>query len=207
MNRPAVCPVKPRIYRRYWWMLLILLLIPGWAGAVEFTAQMVVKDGDKTMPGRIFFQNGKMRQEFVDEEGRTITIVRPDKKVIWVIMPQEKTYLEMPLRTRLPGQFIQIPPDAISKRVVGTETVNGYVADRYEVTLKGGDTGVMKQTVWVAKKLQVAIKMVTAQRNFSIEYRNIREGGLAALLFEPPKGFVKTTSPTTFTVKMMEEME
>ncbi len=207
MNRPAVCPVKPRIYRRYWWILLILLLIPGWAGAVEFTAQMVVKDGDKTMPGRIFFQNGKLRQEFVDEEGRTITIVRPDKKVVWVIMPQEKTYLEMPLRTRLPGQFIQIPPDAIDKRVVGTETVNGYVADRYEVTVKGGDTGVMKQTFWVAKKLQVPIKMVTAHRDFSIEYRNIKEGGLAGLLFEPPKGFVKDTSPTGFTIKMMKEME
>ncbi len=88
MNRPAVCPVKPLRNRRYWWILLILLVIPGWAGAVEFSAQMMVKDGDKAMPGKIYFQNGKMRQEFVDEEGRTITIVRPDKKVIWVIMPQ-----------------------------------------------------------------------------------------------------------------------
>jgi len=207
MNRQAVCPLKPPRNRRYWWILLILLIIPGWAGAVEFSAQMVVKDGDKTMPGRIFFQNGSMRQEFVDEEGRTITIVRPDKKVIWVIMPQEKTYLEMPLKTQLPGQFIQIPPDAIAKRVVGTETVNGYVADRYEVTVKGGATGVTKQTIWVAKKLQVPIKMVTTQRDFSIEYRNIKEGGLAGRLFEPPKGFVKTTSPTSFTVKMMKEME
>lgn len=207
MNRPAVCPVKPLRNRRYWWILLILLVIPGWAGAVEFSAQMMVKDGDKAMPGKIYFQNGKMRQEFVDEEGRTITIVRPDKKVVWVIMPQERTYLEMPLKTRLPGQFIQIPPDAIGKRQVGMETVNGYVADRYEVTTKEGETGVMKQTVWVAKKLQVPIKMVTARRDFSIEYRNIREGGLAALLFEPPRGFVKTTSPTSFTVKMMKEME
>lgn len=207
MRQPAGRSEKSPWYRRFWWMLLLVLFMPGWAKAVDFSAQMVVKDGDKTMPGRIYFQNGKMRQEFIDEEGRTITIVRPDKKVVWVIMPQEKTYLEMPLKIHLPGQFIQIPPDAISKRVVGTETVNGYVADRYEVTLKGGDTGVMKQTVWVAKKLQVPIKMVTARRDFSMEYRNIKEGGLAALLFEPPKGYVKTTSPASFTMKMMEEME
>ena len=207
MNKPGWCPEKSPRSRGYWWILLILLLIPGWAGAVEFTAQMMVKDGDKTMPGKIYFQNGKMRQEFVDEEGRTITIVRPDKKVVWVIMPQEKTYLELPLKTRLPGQFIQIPPDAISRRQVGTETVNGYVADKYEVSVRGGESGLTKQTVWVAKKLQVPIKMVTARRDFSMEYRNIKEGGLADLLFEPPKGYVKTTSPTSFTLKMMKEME
>jgi len=207
MSKPAFWPSGSPWWRRCWWLLLILLVIPGVAGAVEFAAQMVVKDRDKTMPGKIFFQNGKMRQEFVDEEGRTITIVRPDLKVIWVIMPLERTYLEIPFKGRLPGQFIQIPPDAIAKRLLGTETVNGYVADKYEVTVRQGEAGVSKQTVWVAKKLNVPIKMVTAGRDFSLEYRNIKEGGLAALMFDPPKGYTKTTSPSSFTLKMMKEME
>ena len=44
---------------------------------------MLVKDDAKIMPGKIQVSNGKLRQEFTDERGQTITIVRPDLKVIW----------------------------------------------------------------------------------------------------------------------------
>ncbi len=180
---------------RGWWLLLLLLAAPGVARAAEFSAQMLIKDGPKIMPGRIFVKDGKMRQEFNDEEGQTITIVRPDKRVMWVVIPQEKTYVEMPFRGKLPGQFPQIPPDAVTKRKVGTEMVNGYLADRYEVTTRGGASGVTRQTVWVAQKLDTPVKMVSQEANLSLEYKSIKEGGVADRLFEPPPGYKKTTQP------------
>ncbi len=189
-----------------WWPLLLFWAIPALAWGTDFSAQMVVKDGDKLMPGKIFFQNGKMRQEFQDEEGQTITIVRPDKKVLWVVMPYDKTYVELPLKARLPGQFIQIPPDALSKRLVGSETVNGYAADKFEVTVKGSE-GVERQTIWLAPKLGTPIKAVCAGRGFSVEYRNIKEGGLADRLFEPPPGCLKATHSTRFSQKVKDEVE
>lgn len=196
-----------RLKRPEWLLLPALLLLSGSAAAAEFTAQMVIKDGDKTMPGKIFVQNGKMRQEFVDEEGRTVTIVRPDKKVVYVVMPLDRTYVEMPLRAKLPGQFIQIPPDAVTKRRVGTETVNGYVAEKYEVTVRGGEAGVIRQTVWVSSKLGVPIKMICKDRNLCVEYKNIKEGGVTALLFDPPKGYQKTPTPLGFTHTLKEKIE
>ena len=104
------------------WGLLLILTVPGVAWGVEFSASMLVKDDAKIMPGKIQVSNGKLRQEFADERGQTITIVRPDLKVVWVILPLQGSYMEMPLTTKLPGQFIQIPPQAVGKRLVGPRT-------------------------------------------------------------------------------------
>ncbi|MEW6387588.1 MAG: DUF4412 domain-containing protein [Thermodesulfobacteriota bacterium] len=177
------------------------LTLSGAAGAVEFSAQMLLKDGNKTMPGKLYIKEGKMRQEFLDEEGQTITIVRPDKKVVWVIMYPGKTYMEMPLKRELPGQFLQIPPDAFRQRKVGTETVNGYLTDKYEVMLKGGTSGLIHQTFWVAPKLGVPVKMVSPLRKYSLEYRNIKEGKVPDRLFELPPGYRKLPGPSGYPLR------
>jgi outer membrane lipoprotein-sorting protein len=176
------------------WLFWVLLL-PGVAGAAEFSAQMVLKDRGRTMPGKVYVKNGKMRQEFLDKEGQTVTIVRPDKKLIWVVFPQERLYVELPLKRRLPGQFLQMPPDALSKRCTGTETVNGYQTDRYDVLVPGGRAGWTRQTLWLSQKLGVPLKMVCVEVQFSLEYLNVKEGGVPDRLFEPPQGYKRTTRP------------
>ena len=40
-------------FRPWGWMILSWLALSVAAGAAEFSAQMVLKDGDKTMPGKI----------------------------------------------------------------------------------------------------------------------------------------------------------
>ncbi|MGB8992745.1 MAG: DUF4412 domain-containing protein [Desulfobaccales bacterium] len=174
-----------------WWVLLVLT-VPGTARGAEFSALLLVKDGGKAMPGKLYVLDGKMRQDFIDEEGQTITIVRPDKKVVWVIIPQARTYMEMPLKIRLPGQFIQIPPQAMQKRSVGQERLNGYDTDKVQVSVPGA-AGLEIQTFWVAPKLGLPIKMECRQRQFSLEYTNIKEGGVPARLFNLPPGLHKTT--------------
>ena len=171
-------------------ILPLLCLLAGAAGAAQFSATMMIKDGEKLMPGKIFVQEGKMRQEFSDVEGQTITIVRPDLKVVWIILPREQAYAELPLRGKLPGQFIQIPPDALSKRQVGKETVNGYETERYEVTVRTAG-GPERQTVWLAPKLGTPVKMISRERNFSIEYKGIKEAVQADRLFNLPAGYKK----------------
>jgi hypothetical protein len=146
----------------------------------------------------MFVKDGKMRQEFIDDQGYTVTIVRKDKKVVWVVMPLERKYVEMPLMTRLPGQFLQIPPQAISKRRVCTEEVNGYQVDKVEVNCRGGSTGVLRQTFWVSPKLGMPIKTVCPARGFSVEYKNIREGKQRDRLFEIPPGCRKVAGGTMF---------
>jgi outer membrane lipoprotein-sorting protein len=185
------------IWSRLWPVLLLALIIPGTAWGAEFSATMMVKDGWNLMPGKIYVHDGKMRQEFCDTTGQTITIVRPDKKVVWVIMPSARTYLEMPLKTRLPGQFIQLPLLAMQKRLVGKDYVAGYETDKYEVTVLDGRT-IERQTFWVAAKLGLPIKMECRQRQFSVEYKSIRESQVPDRLFDVPVGYRKATTAQGF---------
>ncbi len=187
----------------YWWLLLVLAVPVGVARGAEFSALMMVKDDVKTMPGKIYVSDGKMRQEFVDERGQTITIVRPDQKVIWVILPRQQSYMEMPLTKKLPGQFIQIPPQAVGKRLVGPERLNGYDAEKYEVSVPVG-RGLEKQTYWVAAKLGLPIKMECRERQFSLEYKSIKEEKVPERLFNLPPGLQKVTSIGGFADKVEE---
>ena len=186
----------------YWWLLLVLT-VPGVAWGVEFSASMLVKDDAKIMPWKIQVSDGKLRQEFADEGGETITIVRPDLKVIWVILPRQRSYMEIPLRTKLPGQFIQIPPQAVGKRLVGQERLNGYDTEKYEVSVPVG-RGLEKQTYWVAAKLGLPIKMECRERQFSLEYKSIREEKVPDQRFNLPPGLKKMDSIGGFAEKVEE---
>ena len=183
--------------------LLLILTVPGVAWGAEFSASMLVKDDAKVMPGKIQVSDGKQRQEFADERGQTITIVRPDLKVVWVIIPLQGNYMEMPLTTKLPGQFIQIPPRAVGKRLVGQERLNGYDTEKYEVNVPVG-RGLEKQVYWVAPKLGLPIKMECRERQFSLEYKSIREEKVPDRLFALPPGLQKLTSIAGFAEKVEE---
>ena len=176
----------------YWWLLLVLM-VPGVVWGAEFSAMMMVKDDAKVMPGKIYVHDDKMRQEFADEKGQTITIVRPDLKVVWLILPRQGSYMEIPLTTRLPGQFIQIPPQALGKHPVGQERLNGYDTEKYEVNVPVG-RNLEKQTYWVAAKLGLPIKMECRELQFSLEYKSIREEKVPDRLFNLPPGLKKLTS-------------
>lgn len=186
----------------YWW-LLVVLMAPGVAWGAEFSASMLVKDDAKVMPGKIYVHDGKMRQEFLDERGQTITIVRPDQKVVWVILPGQGSYMEIPLTKKLPGQFIQIPLQAVGKRLLGQERVNGYDTEKYEVSVPVG-RGLEKQTYWVAAKLGLPIKMECRERQFSLEYQSIREDKVPDRLFALPPGLRKLDSIGGFADKVEE---
>jgi outer membrane lipoprotein-sorting protein len=180
-----------------WWRLLTVLALVLWpaaSAAGEFSAQTLTRERSAKVLGRIFVKDGKMRQEFSDAEGRTITIMRPDKKVIWVILPWSRIYMELPLKASWPGQFLQIPPNARAKRLVGNERLSGYDTQKYEVSVPARG-GLEKQTFWVAAKLGMPIKVVVSSRQFSMEYQNIRERKLPDRLFELPPGCKKSSKP------------
>lgn len=182
----------PKILRWLLPFLLPALLTPLGAFGAEFSALLVLKQSGRVMPGKIYVKGDKMRQDFMDARGHTVTIVRRDKRRVWVIMPWEKTYVELPLGVHLPGQFLEIPPEALSRRQISREEIDGYQVDRINVTLADGT----RQTFWVAPKLGMPIKTDCPERQYSVEYREIRERKLEDRLFEVPPDCQKVASPT-----------
>ena len=68
---------------------------------------------------------------------------------------------------------------------MGSDTVNGRSAIKYEGTNASGDSG----TFWVDPKIAFPIKW--QGKNSSGELRNIQEGSQPGSLFEVPAGYTK----------------
>ena len=179
----------------YVMVAIMFCLAASLVQAAEFSANIITRAEGQEMRGKIFMKGQKIRNE-LDAEGQTnITIVRPDKKVVWMVMPAEKMYMEMPVTDEAQEKLlIKKPEDQAKMKLLGTETVNGYECDKYEMstTVEGKP---VKQYNWVAKKLGMAIKVEAADGSFSMEYRDINMAGVADALFEVPQGYQKMAMP------------
>ena len=77
--------------------LLFILFFSVSAFAIEFTADTIsTYNGNKTS-GKIYFKNEKFRMD-MESPKEMIAITRLDKKLIWNIMPEEKMYMEFPIK-------------------------------------------------------------------------------------------------------------
>ncbi len=172
-----------------WW------LGAGLAQAAEFSALIINRMESRETQGKIYMKGEKMRREFAAGEKVGITIVRPDMKVMWMLMPGQKTVMEMPFSKASLEKMMGMPKEQQAEmKLLGTETVNGYETEKYETTVKGGDKP-MKHYLWVSKKFGVPIKMVSLDGKFSMEYRDIKEGNVPDSVFEIPPGYQKMTMP------------
>ena len=181
-------------------LILVMITLACWLGvglaqAAEFSATVISKAGSQETHGKMYFQGQKMRQEFASPQGTSITIIRPDKQVVWVIMPGQKMYMEMPFDKSQTGKAVmRMPEDKAQMKLLGTEKVNGYETEKYEAVIKNnGKTE--KSYIWLSKKLGVPIKMTGENGEFSMEYKNIKEGNIPATVFEVPAGYQKMSMP------------
>jgi outer membrane lipoprotein-sorting protein len=181
-------------------MTLLFIVLAWWLGvglaqAAEFSAVIINRMGSRETQGKIYMKGEKMRREFAAGEQVGITIVRPDKKVMWMLMPAQKTVMEMPFNKASLEKMMGMPKKQQTEmKLLGTEKVNGYETEKYETTVKG-EGKPMKHYVWVSKKLGVPIKMVSLDGKFSMVYQDIKEGGVPDSLFEIPPGYQKMTMP------------
>jgi len=163
-----------------------LLSFSRGAFAQDFSANIVSTTKEGIQQGKVFVAKDKIRIEMMG----SITISRQDKNAVWMLMPQERMYMELPLRP----QDIVITSDKIegeiSRRLVGRETVDGKMADKYEViySLQGKN---VRSFVWLTQGLNFPIKSAGADGSWMVEYKNVVIGEQPASLFEIPAGYQK----------------
>jgi hypothetical protein len=188
----------------------ISLFISGFAMAqADFSADIV----DLQKPGapasaRIYITKNKMRAETqaTKARGGGAAIINFETQMTTVVMPAQHMYMEMPAQAQGLGlgfsffdagdvdnacgewqKSIQHQGSTCHK--VGSDTVNGRSAVKYETTSSNGDTG----DFWLDPKLRFPVKW--QNKGSSGELRNIQEGTQPASLFEVPAGFTKMTVP------------
>jgi outer membrane lipoprotein-sorting protein len=176
---------------------LVVLGVGCFAPAAEFSAEMTQKSSGQTMTGNIFIKEKKMRMEMNSPGGRMVHIFLPEGNRTVMLYPDQKMYMEMTVKD--PGRRPSMADDKLeekaTKKYLGTETVNGYACEKYELIFHDPSMG--KSTQWFSKKLAYPVKMVHQgeQGETVTEYKNIREGGVSDSLFQIPSGYKKMEMP------------
>lgn len=162
----------------------------------EYAADQIMQTREGTQTGRVFVSPAKYRMEISHEGQRQVIVTRLDRRIVWVLMPEERIYLEMPVPERpedaLSGRD---PVEKVERQLLGSETVSGHPTKKYKITVAGkGGTYVGYQ--WLAQDLrELPIRWEDEQGTVRVELRNIRLGRQPADLFEIPAGFQRLTMP------------
>lgn len=165
------------------------------AVAMEFSADVITKVKGQTMVSKIIMANDKYRTENKIAGQTSISIVRMDKKKVWMLMPAQKMYIESSYAdVKQAGMGMsQKNPGEITRKKIGRETVNGVPCDKYEITYKGPN-GAETMYQWISKDNW---PMRSAAKNgaWSTEYKNFKKGPQPAKVFELPAGYKKMAIP------------
>lgn len=161
----------------------------------EFSADNISKAGGVTSSSKFYFGKDKWRMETEAMGVKSITIVRSDKNVMWILMPQTKMYMERELsQEQMVGKAQKLPGE-IERKKIGTEKVSGIVCDKYEIVYKlegAAETTVVYQ--WLSKD-NIPMKTASPDGSWYSVNKNIKIGKQPASLFELPSGYKKFKMP------------
>lgn len=190
-------------------VLLAMLVASSCWGAV-ISADITMKGGRQgTVKGKIYVKGDKTRIDMsmparpgsgtTKSAGTQQVIHRGDKKVVWHVMPQSKTYTEMPAANATRGrmnmeQELKELEKSATKKALGTQTVSGYSCKKTLYTYKDKQRGSV--TVWYSDKLKFPLKMETKsdRGTWTQELSNIKTT-VSDSVFEVPKGYKKVAVP------------
>jgi hypothetical protein len=162
--------------------------------AKEYSATMVSKSAGQTLTTKIYMKPNKFRTD--TKMAGSSSIVRKDLNKIWTIMTAQKMYMEMQgvADEKAPQMAEEQVKGEVSRKKVGSETIDGHPATKYEVTAKTDDKTV-RINQWWATDINFPIKTASADGSWSVEYRDIQIGSQPDSLFEIPSGYKKMTIP------------
>ena len=163
--------------------------------AKEMSVTVVSSSGGHTNQSKLYMKADKVRMEN-EMAGGSYSIVRRDLKKVWMVMPPSKTYMEMAEGKK---EDAAIPEDKVkgevSRKVVGSETIDGHPCTKYEVTVKVDDK-TMNTYQWMATDINFPVKTAAVDGSWSMEYKDIKLGSQPDSLFELPAGYQKMAMPT-----------
>jgi hypothetical protein len=159
------------------------------APQVEYSADRVIESEAGTFTGKVFAAKDKERSEIAMRGMQSVTIVRRDKQLGWMLMPSHRLYSQMDLaRAR---QQSGAPAEDVTIEEIGSETIEGYAATKYKLLMKDGSAGGF---IWVtADGIAIKMDMLTKEggkkSRMTMTLTNLKIGPQDAALFELPSGY------------------
>ncbi len=160
---------------------------------LEFSARLTWRTNGKTSHAQLFVKGDRYRIEHrggvkTDLGYATVTIVRLDKQQVWYILSQRRLVMAvpltldyvLPLAVRLDGE--------VSRTRIGDAMVGNQEATLYEVAVDRHDR---RETYyqWVDEARQLLLKLVSLDRDWSVEYGRVVLSTQPDYFFETPLGY------------------
>ena len=185
----------------FWFSLVMLVLALGIVGCAPtgvtkgYSADIVVKQWRAPMSGKMYFAGDKSRTEYIVDGKKAINIVRADKNVLWILSPDQKTYMEMKISGKELIGMMEKMPGEIERKKVGTEKVSGIPCDKYRITYKLTEKDApITFYEWLSRD-KISVKSAAVDGSWYTLLKNIKRGRQPASLFEVPSGYKKFEMP------------
>jgi outer membrane lipoprotein-sorting protein len=158
---------------------------------VEYPADQVAGSGDLTLKSKVYHAPGKQRMDMEEGEGKQIIIMRADRKLFWIVMPEQRMYMEKSLEEGKKERR-DLTDCAFTQKAAGKESVNRVDAAKSEIEVSCPDTSEYSGTMWTSKedimvKMDAVAKGKGSKGRFRTELKNLKIGKQDPNLFEVPR--------------------
>jgi len=164
---------------------------------VAYSATRVLQAQGERIEQRYYQQSmGKNRADTEHEGQQSSMIMRLDRNLIWMVMPQQRMYMELSLADpQARARTVDIPDDDRVNEFekVGREDVNGVKATKYRVATTDDKGRRTEGYMWISDEHSILVKMELADgaQRATMELKDLKVGAQPDSLFEPPAGFQK----------------
>ena len=159
----------------------------------EFSASLVKRVEGRRFEAQVFAKGDRIRLEYKyavkTELGySSIEIIRLDKRESWFLLAQRRQILSVPVK---PEEILPIQPTLPGEQnrtLVGDATTIGRPSKLYEVRVDYNGRN-ERFYEWVDVETGVVLKLMSQDRDWSIEYLRIRLSPQPDYYFEAPTGY------------------
>lgn len=171
----------------------LLLASAAAFAAADYSADMTMRGNGQAMTGKTYMSGQRLRQEL----GPLVTIMRFDEHKSYVLMPEQKMYLEKSIEPEARVRAGYGEDGDIAGVPMGQEEFDGRLVDKVKRTYTDGNGS---HTVYQWMDDGLPVKVESEDGKWSVEYRNIQRGSQPDQLFEIPAGY------QTFQMPNMSEL-
>ena len=122
-------------------VLIIFLGFAFSAMAAEFSADLKIKQPDKEYEFKYYAKGSLYRLEKLTGEDRILVIADRKLDITWMLNPEDKIYIELKGTDAAffnPVRGWEAAKEGTREEQVGTETIQGYLCEKYTYTPPGG---------------------------------------------------------------------
>ena len=165
----------------------------------EFSASLVKRVEKRRFEAQVFAKGDRLRLEYKyavkTELGySSIEIIRLDKRESWFLLAQRRQILPVPVKSE---DILPIQPDLPGEKsrvLIGDATTIGRLSKLYEVRLDHNGRN-ERFYEWVDVETGVVLKLLSQDRDWSIEYVRIRFSPQPDYYFDEPTGYTRWVPP------------